>query len=113
MDESTFLQNRQQALDYLDSLDHVFVFDGFANWDAEVWRQPAATMVALASLCRGLSDPPIILCFQPIPCMAVAAESHQDPSYLFASIPRPLHAQHAHKVCLSLSQPVCKPSLHA
>ena len=36
MDERAFLLNRARAIDYLNFLDAVFVFDGFANWDKEV-----------------------------------------------------------------------------
>jgi hypothetical protein len=32
MDERSFLVNRETAVSYLNSLHHVFVFDGFANW---------------------------------------------------------------------------------
>lgn len=35
MDERSFLLNRETAVSYLNSLHHVFVFDGFANWDSE------------------------------------------------------------------------------
>ncbi|KAI8462671.1 MAG: phosphoenolpyruvate carboxykinase, splice variant [Monoraphidium minutum] len=35
MDERSFLLNRETALGYLNSLQHVFVFDGFANWAPE------------------------------------------------------------------------------
>ncbi|KAL3675643.1 hypothetical protein R1sor_025591 [Riccia sorocarpa] len=35
MDEETFLVNRERAVDYLNSLDKVFVNDQFLNWDPE------------------------------------------------------------------------------
>uniref|UniRef100_A0A0C9QQT3 phosphoenolpyruvate carboxykinase (ATP) n=1 Tax=Wollemia nobilis TaxID=56998 RepID=A0A0C9QQT3_9CONI len=35
MDEDTFLVNRERAVDYLNSLDKVFVNDQFLNWDLE------------------------------------------------------------------------------
>ncbi|KAF0910570.1 hypothetical protein E2562_003006 [Oryza meyeriana var. granulata] len=35
MDEHTFLTNRERAVDYLNSLDKVFVNDQFLNWDSE------------------------------------------------------------------------------
>ncbi|KAI8464701.1 MAG: phosphoenolpyruvate carboxykinase, splice variant [Monoraphidium minutum] len=35
MDERSFLLNRETAIGYLNSLQHVFVFDGFANWATE------------------------------------------------------------------------------
>jgi len=35
MDEQTFLTNRERAVDYLNSLDKVFVNDQFLNWDPE------------------------------------------------------------------------------
>lgn len=31
----TFLLNRERAVDYLNMLDRVYVFDGFAGWDPE------------------------------------------------------------------------------
>lgn len=33
MDEHTFLLNRERAVDYLNTLDRIYVFDGFAGWD--------------------------------------------------------------------------------
>lgn len=33
MDERAFLLNRARAVDYLNFLDAIFVFDGYANWD--------------------------------------------------------------------------------
>ncbi|KAL5844585.1 hypothetical protein ACOSQ3_010640 [Xanthoceras sorbifolium] len=36
MDEQTFLVNRERAVDYLNSLDKVFVNDQFLNWDPEL-----------------------------------------------------------------------------
>ncbi|GFP87526.1 phosphoenolpyruvate carboxykinase [atp], partial [Phtheirospermum japonicum] len=35
MDEETFMVNRERAVDYLNSLDKVFVNDQFLNWDPE------------------------------------------------------------------------------
>lgn len=35
MDEHTFLVNRERAVDYLNSLEKVFVNDQFLNWDSE------------------------------------------------------------------------------
>lgn len=35
VDEDTFDINRERAVDYLNNLDRVFVFDGFAGWDPE------------------------------------------------------------------------------
>ena len=32
----TFLLNRERAVDYLNMLDRIYVFDGFAGWDPEV-----------------------------------------------------------------------------
>lgn len=32
---SSFLLNRETAVSYLNSLHHVFVFDGYANWDPD------------------------------------------------------------------------------
>lgn len=33
VDEDTFDKNRERAVDYLNNLDRIFVFDGFAGWD--------------------------------------------------------------------------------
>lgn len=35
LEEESFLVNRQRAVDYLNSLEEVFVVDGFAGWDPE------------------------------------------------------------------------------
>jgi phosphoenolpyruvate carboxykinase (ATP) len=35
MDERTFLLNRERAVDYLNMLDRLYVFDGYAGWDPE------------------------------------------------------------------------------
>mgnify|MGYP002620166412 CR=1 FL=1 len=35
VDEQTFDKNRERAVDYLNSLDRIFVFDGFAGWDPD------------------------------------------------------------------------------
>jgi phosphoenolpyruvate carboxykinase (ATP) len=32
MDEDLFLRNRERAIDYLNSVEQVFVFDGYAGW---------------------------------------------------------------------------------
>ena len=34
MDEPAFLNNRNKAISYLNSLDHVYVVDGYANWES-------------------------------------------------------------------------------
>lgn len=36
MDERAFLLNRARGVDYLNFLDAIFVFDGYANWDPQV-----------------------------------------------------------------------------
>ena len=36
MDDRTFLTNRERAIDYLNTLDRVYVVDAFVNWDPEV-----------------------------------------------------------------------------
>ena len=36
MDERTFLLNRERAVDYLNMLDRLYVFDGYAGWDPAV-----------------------------------------------------------------------------
>ncbi|KAL4443900.1 hypothetical protein ABPG75_011637 [Micractinium tetrahymenae] len=35
MDERTFILNRERAVDYLNTLDRLYVFDGYAGWDTE------------------------------------------------------------------------------
>jgi hypothetical protein len=32
----TFLANREAAVDFLNTVDRVYIVDGFANWDPEV-----------------------------------------------------------------------------
>ena len=32
--------NRERAVDYLNMLDRLFVFDGYAGWDPEVSNSP-------------------------------------------------------------------------
>ena len=32
----TFVLNRERAVDYLNMLERIYVFDGFAGWDPEV-----------------------------------------------------------------------------
>ena len=32
----TFVLNRERAVDYLNMLERLYVFDGFAGWDPEV-----------------------------------------------------------------------------
>lgn len=36
----TFLLNRERAVDYLNMLDRLYVFDGYAGWDPEVSMEP-------------------------------------------------------------------------
>ena len=33
LEEHTFMINHERAIDYLDTRDHIFVFDGYAGWD--------------------------------------------------------------------------------
>lgn len=40
MDEHTFVLNRERAVDYLNMLDRLYVFDGYAGWDPEVVPTP-------------------------------------------------------------------------
>ncbi|CAD7703599.1 unnamed protein product [Ostreobium quekettii] len=47
MDERSFLINRERAVDYLNILDHVYVFDGFVNWDP-AHRMKVRVVCALA-----------------------------------------------------------------
>ncbi|GAB4820350.1 hypothetical protein N2152v2_007396 [Parachlorella kessleri] len=35
LDEKTFILNRERAVDYLNTLDRIYVFDGYAGWDTE------------------------------------------------------------------------------
>ncbi|GAB4822462.1 hypothetical protein N2152v2_009508 [Parachlorella kessleri] len=35
MDEKTFILNRERAVDYLNTLDRIYVLDGYAGWDPE------------------------------------------------------------------------------
>ncbi|EIE24776.1 hypothetical protein COCSUDRAFT_53066 [Coccomyxa subellipsoidea C-169] len=35
MDEKTFILNRERAVDYLNMLERLYIFDGFAGWDPE------------------------------------------------------------------------------
>jgi hypothetical protein len=39
MDDRTFLTNRERAIDYLNTLDRVYVVDAFVNWDPEVGHE--------------------------------------------------------------------------
>ena len=34
----TFVLNRERAVDYLNMLERIYVFDGFAGWDPEVGK---------------------------------------------------------------------------
>ena len=34
----TFLLNRERAVDYLNMLERLYIFDGFAGWEPEVLR---------------------------------------------------------------------------
>ena len=33
MSENSFMVNRERAIDYLNTRDRLYVFDGFAGWD--------------------------------------------------------------------------------
>jgi ATP-dependent phosphoenolpyruvate carboxykinase len=44
----TFLLNRERAVDYLNMLDRIYVFDGFAGWDPEVRECPMLLMLTNA-----------------------------------------------------------------
>lgn len=67
----TFLLNRERAVDYLNMLDRIYVFDGFAGWDPEVRllccpecvlvassRARVGSAFALSSLCSLAYLPP-------------------------------------------------------
>ena len=53
----TFLLNRERAVDYLNMLDRLYVFDGYAGWDPEVTAlstnvtQPGLSWLANPSVC--------------------------------------------------------------
>ena len=51
MDERTFLLNRERAVDYLNMLDRIYVFDGYAGWDPEVRRNRTLPHFFTESLC--------------------------------------------------------------
>lgn len=36
MDDETFVVNRERAVDYLNMLERLYVFDGYAGWEPEV-----------------------------------------------------------------------------
>ena len=62
MDDRTFLLNRCRAIDFLNFVDRIFVFDGFANWNEAVscyccqWGgQAQATQIAGRSLILSLT----------------------------------------------------------
>ena len=40
MDHHSFLLNRERAVDYLNMLDRLYVFDGYAGWDPVVSPTP-------------------------------------------------------------------------
>ena len=37
----TFVLNRERAVDYLNMLERIYVFDGYAGWDPEVCPAPS------------------------------------------------------------------------
>ena len=45
MDERTFLLNRERAVDYLNMLDRLYVFDGYAGWDPAVSPIPCPVVL--------------------------------------------------------------------
>ena len=59
-DEHTFQINRQRALDYLNTRERLYCFDGFAGWDPKVSNQ--GTRHLLTAVSRALhahhADPP-------------------------------------------------------
>ena len=55
MDERTFLLNRERAVDYLNMLDRLYVFDGYAGWDPQVCNSavmPVDIRLSLLSLSK-------------------------------------------------------------
>ena len=67
----TFLLNRERAVDYLNMLDRLYVFDGYAGWDPEVtaslamssiFTQPALSWLAILTVCMPDPDSNYIIC---------------------------------------------------
>lgn len=61
----TFLMNREAAVDYLNTVDRVYVVDGYANWDPQVWctaicwrleHSTVCTAAPASNTARTLSD---------------------------------------------------------
>ena len=61
MDERTFLLNRERAVDYLNMLDRLYVFDGYAGWDPAV---RSAFRVAIGCEVRGRLNVGLALSFR-------------------------------------------------
>ena len=40
----TFVLNRERAVDYLNMLERIYVFDGYAGWDPEVCPAPSGRL---------------------------------------------------------------------
>lgn len=79
MDQRTFLLNRERAVDYLNMLDRLYVFDGYAGWDPEVWNSPTPHSFRLHRG-RWLLPPLPTLChyYQPSNQQALSRVSHHD-----------------------------------
>lgn len=45
----TFILNRERAVDYLNMLERLYIFDGFAGWDPEVRCNPLPCYALLLS----------------------------------------------------------------
>ena len=50
MDEHTFMLNRERAVDYLNMLDRLYVFDGYAGWDPKVLLGTASCQPCFAGV---------------------------------------------------------------
>ena len=57
MDEHTFMLNRERAVDYLNMLDRLYVFDGYAGWDPQVLPPPPSPALAGQGLWQRLAGP--------------------------------------------------------
>ncbi len=67
----TFLLNRERAVDYVNMLDRLYVFDGYAGWDPEVTArlamsvivtQPDLSWLAILTVCMPDPDNKHIMC---------------------------------------------------
>ena len=99
MDEHTFLLNRERAVDYLNMLERIYVFDGYAGWDEgtdeEKEREKRERRERKKREKRGKEK---ISSLFPHLILFLSSPSrlpHQGPRRVRQGLPRPLHAQHA------------------